>query len=278
MAVKIRLTRRGRKRMAIYDIVVAESRSPRDGKYIERIGSYNPNSDPARIVLDATRAVHWLMVGAQPSDTTRSIFSHEGIMLKKHLQIGVVKGAITQEQADEKFNQWKDDKANRVADTKDTKTVAKDKARQDRLAAEQKVSVARAEAIAVKYKVEEPVAEVVPEPVAEVAPEPVAEVAPEPVAEATPEPVAEVAPEPVVEVTPDPVAEVAPEAPAAEAAPVAEEAAPAPEAVETPVAEESAPAAPEMVAGVPSVEAEAPATEAPAAEAEATSTDETPAA
>ena len=242
MAVKIRLTRRGRKRMAIYDIVVAESRSPRDGKYIERIGSYNPNNDPARIVLDANRAVYWLMVGAQPSDTTRSIFSHEGIMLKKHLQVGVVKGAITQEQADERFNAWKDDKANRVATSVDTKVQTKDKARQDRLAAEQKVSAARAEAIAVKYKVEEPIAEVVPEPIAEVVPEPIAEVVPEPVAEVAPEPIAEVVPEPIAEVVPEPVAEVAPEpvteSPVAEIAPVAEVAeVPAAEVTPEPVAE-----------------------------------------
>ena len=185
MAVKIRLARRGRKRMAIYDIVVAESKSPRDGKYIEKIGSYNPNIDPARIVLQADRAVHWLMVGAQPSETTRSILSHEGIMLKKHLQVGVVKGAITQESADEKFNAWKEDKANRVAGTADTKVQAKDKARQERLAAEQKVSAARAEAIAAKYKVEEPVVEAAEEaPAADEAP--VAETAAEetPVAEA----------------------------------------------------------------------------------------------
>jgi len=188
MAVKIRLARRGRKRMAIYDIVVAESSSPRDGKYIEKIGSYNPNIDPARIVLQADRAVHWLMVGAQPSDTTRSIFSHEGIMLKKHLQVGVVKGAITQESADEKFNAWKEDKANRVAGTADTKDQAKDKARQERLAAEQKVSAARAEAIAAKYKVEEPVVEAPAEEAPEAAADeaPAADVAAEetPVAEA----------------------------------------------------------------------------------------------
>ncbi len=211
MAVKIRLARRGRKRMAIYDIVVAESNSPRDGKYIEKIGSYNPNIDPARIVLQSDRAVHWLMVGAQPSDTTRSIFSHEGIMLKKHLQVGVVKGAISQEQADEKFAAWKDDKSNRVAGTADTKDQAKDKARQERLAAEQKVSAARAEAIAAKYKVEEPVVEAPAEeaPVAEVAAEEA------PVAEA-----------PTVEETP--VAEVA-----AEEVPVAE----APAAADVPAAD-----------------------------------------
>lgn len=247
--------------MAIYDIVVAESSSPRDGKYIERIGSYNPNIDPARIVLQADRAVHWLMVGAQPSDTTRSIFSHEGIMLKKHLQVGVVKGAITQESADEKFNAWKDEKANRVADTADTKGQAKGKAREERLAAEQKVSVARAEAIAIKYKVEEPVVEVTP--VAEEAPV-VAEVVAEEIVAETP--VAEVAPiveeAPVAEVTPvveeAPVAEVAPvveETPVAEAAPAAEvaveETAPVAEAEVAPVAEvavEEAPVASDVPA------------------------------
>ena len=286
--------------MAIYDIVVAESRSPRDGKYIERIGSYNPNNDPARIVLDANRAVYWLMVGAQPSDTTRSIFSHEGIMLKKHLQVGVVKGAITQEQADERFNAWKDDKANRVATSVDTKVQTKDKARQDRLAAEQKVSAARAEAIAVKYKVEEPIAEVVPEPIAEVVPEPVAEVAPEPVTEspvAEIAPVAEVAEVPAAEVTPEPVAEVAPE-PVVDAAPVAEapaevvaEAAPVAEvATEKPAAEVTEAPAAEVVDAPVAEVVDAPVAEAPAAEdapvteadkapaAEATLTDEKPAA
>ncbi len=247
--------------MAIYDIIVAESRSPRDGKYIEKIGSYNPNNDPAKIVLDANRAVYWLMVGAQPTDTTRSIFSHEGIMLKKHLQVGVVKGAISQETADEKFTAWKDDKANRVEGKADTKVLAKDKARQERLAAEQKVSAARAEAITAKYKVEEPVLE---EPVVEAAP--VAEET-APVAEAESAPVAEAAAVAEVEATSAPVvAEV-------EAAPVAEEvAAPAPvaEEVAAPVVEE----APAVVAEAPAEVVEAPAAEAiadatPVAETEA---------
>lgn len=197
--------------MAIYDIVVAESRSPRDGKYIEKIGSYNPNIDPARIVLQGDRAVYWLMVGAQPTDTTRSILSHEGIMFKKHLQVGVVKGAITQEQADEKFNTWKDDKSNRVAGTADTKDQAKDKARQDRLEAEKKVSAARAEAIAAKYKVEEPVVEAPVAEEASVAEEaptaeeaPVAETAAETAAEETP--VAEAPAAADVSVTDEPAA------------------------------------------------------------------------
>ncbi len=106
MAVKIRLARRGRKKAPIYDIVVADSRSPRDGKFIEKIGQYNPNSNPATIALKNDRAVYWLMVGAEPTDTTRKILSVQGAMLQKHLQVGVVKGAITQEVADTRFEAW----------------------------------------------------------------------------------------------------------------------------------------------------------------------------
>jgi small subunit ribosomal protein S16 len=167
MAVKIRLARRGRKKMAMYDIVVAESIAPRDGRFIEKIGSYNPNTDPSTVVLKSDRAVHWLMVGAQPTDTARSVLSHEGIMYKKHLQVGVNKGAITQEQADEKFSNWKDDKENRKADVADAKTQTKEQSRAARLEAERKVNETRAEAIAKKNKVEEPVVEA---PVAEAAP------------------------------------------------------------------------------------------------------------
>lgn len=145
--------------MAIYDIVVAESTSPRDGRFIEKIGSYNPNTDPSTVVLKSERAVHWLMVGAQPTDTARSVLSHEGIMYRKHLQVGVNKGAITQEQADEKFTAWKEGKENRKTTAADTKTQTKEQARAARLEAEKKVNEARAEAIAKKNKVEEPVAE-----------------------------------------------------------------------------------------------------------------------
>lgn len=214
MAVKIRLARRGRKKMAMYDIVVAESTSPRDGRFIEKIGSYNPNTDPSTVVLKSERAVYWLMVGATPTDTARSVLSHEGIMYRKHLQVGVNKGAITQEQADEKYTTWKDDKQNRKDSAADTKTQTKEQARATRLEAEKKVNDARAEAIVKKNKVEEPVVEA---PAAEETPA----VEDAPVAEA---PVAEAAP--AVEETP--VVEAAPvaEAPVAEA-PAAEEAAPA---------------------------------------------------
>ncbi|AWV96859.1 30S ribosomal protein S16 [Arcticibacterium luteifluviistationis] len=106
MAVKIRLARHGRKKRAIYDIVVADARAPRDGKFIEKLGQYNPNVTPAGLVLDNERALHWLMVGALPTDTTRKILSVEGLMYQKHLQVGVVKGAISQEDADKKHTAW----------------------------------------------------------------------------------------------------------------------------------------------------------------------------
>ena len=159
MAVKIRLARRGRKKMAMYDIVVAESTSPRDGRFIEKIGTYNPNTDPSTVAVKSDRAVYWLMVGAQPTDTARSVLSHEGLMYRKHLQVGVNKGAITQEQADEKFSTWSEDKQNRKTGAAETKTQTKEQARAARLEAERKVNEARAEAIAKKNKVEEPVVE-----------------------------------------------------------------------------------------------------------------------
>lgn len=157
--------------MAMYDIVVAEASSPRDGRFIEKIGTYNPNTDPSTVVLKSERAVYWLMVGAQPTDTTRSVLSHEGVMFRKHLQVGVNKGAITQEQADEKFTAWKQDKEDRKTGAADTKTQTKEQARAARLEAERKVNEARAEAIAKKNRVEEPVAEA---PTTEVAPTDVA--------------------------------------------------------------------------------------------------------
>ena len=146
--------------MAMYDIVVAESTSPRDGRFIEKIGTYNPNTDPSTVALKSERAVYWLMVGAQPTDTARSVLSHEGIMYRKHLQVGVNKGAITQDQADEKFTTWKEDKENRKAGAADTKTQTKEQARAARLEAERKVNEVRAEAIAKKNKVEEPTTDV----------------------------------------------------------------------------------------------------------------------
>ena len=107
MATKIRLQRHGRKGYAYYPIVVANSRAPRDGRFIERIGSYNPNTNPATISLNFDRALYWVEVGALPTDTVRSILSKEGVMLMKHLRTGVRKGAFSEEEAQRKFDAWK---------------------------------------------------------------------------------------------------------------------------------------------------------------------------
>ncbi|PWJ34134.1 30S ribosomal protein S16 [Sediminitomix flava] len=125
MAVKIRLARRGRKRKPIYDVVVADARAPRDGRFIEKIGTFNPNENPAAISLDIDRGVHWVLVGAQPTDTARTILSTAGVMYKKHLQVGVNKGAKTQEQADAIFTEWLAAKDAKQAEAYEAKKAAK---------------------------------------------------------------------------------------------------------------------------------------------------------
>ena len=119
MPAKIRLQRHGRKRYAYYHIVIADSRAPRDGSNIERIGSYNPNTNPATIELDFDKAIDWLSKGAQPTDTVRAILSYKGVMFKKHLLGGVAKGAFTAEVADTRFEAWVAEKANKVQAKKD---------------------------------------------------------------------------------------------------------------------------------------------------------------
>ena len=134
MATRIRLQRHGRKGYAFYPIVVANSRAPRDGRFIERIGSYNPNTNPATISLDFDRALYWVEVGAQPTDTVRSILSKEGVMLMKHLRGGVKKGAFSEEEAIRRFNAWKearDKKVKSVLAASDAKKAAEAKARLD---------------------------------------------------------------------------------------------------------------------------------------------------
>lgn len=150
MSVKIRLARHGRKGYAFYHIVVANSRAPRDGKYIERIGSYNPNTTPATVDIDVEKAIQWLNNGAQPTDTCRSILSKEGVLLKKHLQGGVKKGAFDEATAEAKFNAWKEAKAKQSEAAKQAVAGAKEKAAKERLEAEQKVNAQRAEALAKK--------------------------------------------------------------------------------------------------------------------------------
>lgn len=154
MAVKIRLSRHGKKNFAFFHIVVCDSRSPRDGRLIEQIGIYNPNTNPATIVLDGERALQWLNNGAQPTTTARRILSYEGVLLKKHLQGGVAKGAFSQEVADQKWNAWKAQKDAKLASKKQTINNSKVEAHKAAVSAEAKVNNERAEAIA-KRKAEE---------------------------------------------------------------------------------------------------------------------------
>ena len=173
MAVKIRLARRGRKKLALYDVVVADARSPRDGRFIEKIGTYNPLTNPATIELKNDRAFHWLMNGAQPSDTVRAMLSYRGIMLKRHLQIGVGKGALTQEQADAKLAEWMQAKESKIQGKKDSLTKTKEEKAKARKEAEAKVREAKAEAIRKKRQVvEEQAAGAEQEAAADSAPQP----------------------------------------------------------------------------------------------------------
>ncbi|MCH5224186.1 MAG: 30S ribosomal protein S16 [Muribaculaceae bacterium] len=172
MATRIRLQRHGRKGYAFYPIVVADSRAPRDGRFIERIGSYNPNTNPATISLNFDRALYWIEVGALPTDTVRSILSKEGVMLMKHLRGGVKKGAFSEEEATRRFNAWKearDKKVKSALAASDAKKAAEDKARHDaeveknrlkgEAVAKKKAEKLAAEEAAAKKDLEEEVAE-----------------------------------------------------------------------------------------------------------------------
>lgn len=148
MPVKIRLQRHGKKGKPYFHIVAADSRSPRDGKFIERLGYYNPNTNPASIEIDVDGALRWLNDGAQPTDTARAILSYKGVLYKNHLLNGVKKGALTEEKAMEKFNAWLEEKTLRIENKKKGLSEAASKASVDRLRAEQQVNKARAAAIA----------------------------------------------------------------------------------------------------------------------------------
>ena len=150
MAVKIRLARHGRKGFAYYHVVVADSRAPRDGRFIEKIGSYNPNPNPATIEVNSDRALYWLGCGAQPTDTCRSLLSKKGVLLKKHLLEGVKKGAFDEAKAEEKFQAWVAAKAKVEAEKSAKAASAKEEAKKAKLAAEIKVNEERAEALAKK--------------------------------------------------------------------------------------------------------------------------------
>ena len=167
MATKIRLQRHGRKKRAFYHIVVADSRAPRDGRFIEKIGTYNPITNPATIDLDVNKAAQWLLNGAQPTDTARAILSYKGAAYKKHLQVGVNKGAITQEEADKKFAIWVSEKEAKVDAKKSGLANTAAQAKAEAMKAETK----RKESIAAKIIAKNTVAEEVAEEAAEEATE-----------------------------------------------------------------------------------------------------------
>ena len=150
MATKIRLQRHGHKDYAFYPIVIADSRAPRDGRFIERIGSYNPNTNPATISLNFERALYWVNVGAIPTDTVRNILSREGVMLMKHLQGGVKKGAFTEEEAQRRFEAWKAEKQAKLDAIRNKERDDKKAEAKKTIAEETKKNEAKAEAVAKK--------------------------------------------------------------------------------------------------------------------------------
>jgi len=196
MPVKIRLQRHGKKGKPYYWIIAADARSKRDGKYLEKLGAYNPNTNPATIELNLDGAVTWLQNGAQPTDTARAILSYKGALLKNHLTIGVKKGALTEEEAEAKFNAWLEEKASKIDAKKEGLTKAKAEAKAKAIEAEKAVDAAR-QAAAVEAVAEETAVETVAETEEVVEETPTAE-------ETTTEEVVEETPaaeEPVVEET-----------------------------------------------------------------------------
>jgi len=166
MSVKIRLQRHGKKGKPFFHIVAADARSPRDGKYIERIGSYNPNTNPATIDLDNGKALTWLQNGAQPTETARAILSYRGVLYRLHLQKGVLKGALTQEQADAKWNEWNSGKEGKIQAKRDGLAKNAEDAKREQLKHERSVNEARmkaqSEAAAAAVAEEVPAAEEAP--------------------------------------------------------------------------------------------------------------------
>jgi len=237
MATKIRLQRHGRKKRAFFHIVVADSRAPRDGRFIEKIGTYNPITNPATIVINLEKAVQWMANGAQPSDTARAILSYKGVLYKHHLQVGVRKGAITQEQADAKFAEWMTSKDARISEKRSNLEKASNSRKSDAMKAEaQKRDSITARVLAKQNSANEEVAEETQTTETEATAEVKENVAAEKTA----------ASEEVVDdtVTEEPAAEETPasEEPAAEETTASEE-----PAAEEPVAEDSVPAEGENV-------------------------------
>lgn len=213
MPTKIRLQRHGKKRYAYFHVVVADARAPRDGKFIEKLGTYNPNDNPATIDINFDRCLHWVKQGAQPTDTCRALLSYKGVLYKDHLDRGVVKGALTQDQADKKFDAWLNEKDGKIQGKKDNLAKAAADAEKARMSAEKEANEKKAAEVLAKTSELAAAAEA-----------------------DTDEAVAEEAPEAVTEEAP--AAEVAEEAAPAEEAPVAEASAEAPAEEEEKPAEE----------------------------------------
>jgi small subunit ribosomal protein S16 len=159
MPVKIRLQRHGKKGKPFYWIVAADSRAKRDGRFLEKLGTYNPNTNPATINLDLDGSVKWLQNGAQPTDTARAILSYKGALLKNHLAGGVKKGAFTEEEAEKKFQAWLDEKAGKVSAKEEGLAKAEAEAKAKALEAEKAVNEARIAAAQPEPEVEEEAAE-----------------------------------------------------------------------------------------------------------------------
>jgi small subunit ribosomal protein S16 len=169
MPVKIRLTRQGRKKRSYYHIVVADSRAPRDGRFIEKLGNYDPNTNPATIELDFDKSLNWVLKGAQPTYTSRAILSYKGVMYKKHLMEGVKKNAFSEEEATQKFAVWMKQKEEKIQSKRDRIAQSKGDLIKKRLDAEAKVNEKRAQEIAKKLeKLAEKEGEKATEEVAEV--------------------------------------------------------------------------------------------------------------
>ncbi|XOV67364.1 MAG: 30S ribosomal protein S16 [Fluviicola sp.] len=205
MATRIRLQRHGKKGKAFYHIVSADSRAKRDGRFIEKLGTYNPNTNPATIDLDFDRALHWVATGAEMSDTARAILSYKGVLYKNHLIKGVAKGALTEAQVEERFAKWLEEKESKVTAKSDKATKDAEKAKADRLKAEAEVSAARAKEIEAKNA---------PEPEVEEAPAAEADAEEAPAADETEAPSEEA---PKAEEAPAEEPKVEAEAPAEEA-------------------------------------------------------------
>ena len=190
MPVKLRLQRFGKKAQAFYHIVVADGRAPRDGKFIEKIGTYNPKSNPATIDLNFDKALQWLNKGAQPTDTLRAILSYKGVLFRDHLNRGVAKGATTQEAADARFNAWQEEKGQKIEDKKKKLQSESQSELKDRMAAESKKREEIAQAVLAKSAMAAEAARAAEAP-AETPAEPVAESTGEPAADSTEAPPAE---------------------------------------------------------------------------------------